>query len=604
MSFNTSNIQCDTLTGVYSLHTPITYIGTSGTTGGIPISKNGANLKLGDVNNSIVECLELEVGTQISSPLGVISSINTGLLVPSTGTTGTLELTGNLDLTGNMIKNLGRLSLGASGATGLQGQVLSVGATGYLEWKTDANDVANWSNYQAVSEVNINNNDISNANIITTFNLTCSSLGCTGQIDAVDYNGQGQFSNKGNFQIVNSNDILVMVCDAEGNSFYSSSKASWGGFSQMTLINPTDEFFTLSAGVSGYAKLNKPLDMDNNAIINCPSVVIPYDYTFYVSKSGNDNNNGSQGQPFLTIQKAINEVETLTTSNNEYYFINVMGGSYNENLTITKKMVITGQAQSPAGANVNNAINGNISINVNSNASSLFNNFVILQGLLITGKVSFTSSEDSGLVLNNSYIYTNDDADGCGLLFSPTATNSRLRLWNSQIISSGVNGLNPLLSITKGSSCILNNCYFSGKGLQPCLQFSGNATCDTITNIKFENGNTSASVEPLVKITNSGTFSFNQCAFFYASATNKSANASASGILCNSVSGNPNVLCVYSTFYLLGTNNSNFAIQDLQHGTAPTQMLCLYYMNGANIGNAFSIRGNQNQTKFQLQVVS
>jgi len=234
----------------------------------------------------------------------------------------------------------------------------------------------------------------------------------------------------------------------------------------------------------------------------------------------------------------------------------------------------------------------------------MFNNAVNISGFLIGSQVSFLSTENSILNMNNCYIYTPDDVSGRGLYFNPSASNSRLRLTNSSIVSSGSSGLDPLLEITSIGQVIMNNCILTAKGVQNCLKFSNSATCDTIANCKFENSTNSTTAPPIVLINTSGsnTFNFGQSVFQYTSTANKTASSSSSGTCANSTTGNPNIVCVNSLFALAGTNGSNFAIQDLQHGTLLT-CIVLYGGNLATLSNASAIRGNNNTTKFQLQQV-
>ena len=97
---------------------------------------------------------------------------------------------------------------------------------------------------------------------------------------------------------------------------------------------------------------------------------------------------------------------------------------------------------------------------------------------------------------------------------------------------------------------------------------------------------------------------FGQCVFRYASTTNKSASAISSGICANSVVGNPNIVVLNSFFALAGTTNqSNFVIQDLGHGTALTAIK-LHFGNSSSLGNAQNIQGTNNTTKFLLNTVS
>ncbi|MGB7769558.1 MAG: DUF1565 domain-containing protein, partial [Verrucomicrobiia bacterium] len=47
--------------------------------------------------------------------------------------------------------------------------------------------------------------------------------------------------------------------------------------------------------------------------------------TYYVSKTGNDSNNGSQGAPWLTVSKAASTASAGDT-------VNLAAGTYNENV--------------------------------------------------------------------------------------------------------------------------------------------------------------------------------------------------------------------------------------------------------------------------------
>ena len=151
----------------------------------------------------------------------------------------------------------------------------------------------------------------------------------------------------------------------------------------------------------------------------------------------------------------------------------------------------------------------------------------------------------------------------------------------------------------------MNNCTLTAKGAQNCLKFSGTATCDTIANCKFESSTTSTTAPAIISIETNGsnTFSLGQCVFIYSSTANKSASAVSSGICVNSLSGNPNIAVLNSFFSLAGTNSSNFVVQDLGHGTALTAIK-LHFGNSSSLGNAQSIRGTNNTTKFLLNTVS
>lgn len=63
------------------------------------------------------------------------------------------------------------------------------------------------------------------------------------------------------------------------------------------------------------------------------SMLLPQIINVYVSKTGNDNTgDGSQGNPFLTIQKAVDTFSRIISG---AVTINIGAGQYNENLSIT-----------------------------------------------------------------------------------------------------------------------------------------------------------------------------------------------------------------------------------------------------------------------------
>jgi hypothetical protein len=704
MSFNTSNIQADTFTGVYSISAPVHYVE------GIPISNNTGNLKLGNADNAVVECLELESGTSITAPLGEFDTVQLTNLISKAGEGEPILALGPLDLGYNAllkctrievgdisglngqllgagfgggleyknppplvstwstnaatsdvnmenfgINNLQTLSL-AYGATGADQQVLSVDSNGQLFWKTDANDVANWATFPANATVDFNTQSITGSyadgegiNVLTGLIMNNKSIGqasmvsgtaCnfetvqTGRIYPYEQVGQpilieGSF-NMQNYGIDNLQSLTlanstsgtedqVLSVDANGNLKWkddsSGDVSQWATFDSVQNVNINN--FALNSvqsisGVDGEIVIKDGLNLQFKDIytvneINCERLLTqyrPYN-TYYVSANAPTSDpRGTIEAPFNTIQLAIDVAESNAT--NLYYYIVVLPGNYVENLTITKKVHLIGMAQSPYSASVGCVISGSININVGSNGGDMFNNAVNISGFLIGSQVSFISTQNSILNMENCYIYSDDNASGRGLYFNPSCANSRLRLTNTIIQSGGSSGLDPLVEITSVSQVVMNNCYFSAKGLQNVLKFSGTATCDTINNVKFESGNSGANIPAIVEITASvsATYTFSNCGFIYASATNKSANAQASGIYSNSSTGNNRIVALYCSFFLLGTSSSlNYAIQDAYHGGA-SQMIVLYYMNGASLQNAFSIRGNNNQTKFQLQIVS
>jgi hypothetical protein len=464
-------------------------------------------------------------------------------------------------------------------SSGSSGQLLS--STGTATAWVDApipSDVSQWATYPANNNVNF------------------AGYTITGTKD------KGAGIDVGTKFLMNNNNI-------EGVNDVNCVKVSANTASIDVIQNVVSIESSQATGLEILTKINmNNLDITNTKDIYCNKVLSTYQLqnTYYVSPNGSDTTGtGAINNPYQTIQKGIDVASVLTVSDNVYRYVLVQAGSYNESLTITTKINLIGMGNSSYESSVGCSINGSININVGQNGADMFNNCVNISGFLIGSLVSFISTENSILNIENCYLYSDDNTSGRALYFNPSSVNSRLRITNTIINSGGSVGLDPLVEITKSSSLTINNVILNAKGLQNVLCFSGTATCDTINNCKIENSVVSDVAPALVRInsTNSGTYTFTNCGFIYSDTTDKSSSPSSSGILCDSASGNPRVVILYCSFFLFGTTTANYAVQDLNYGTA-TAMGCLYYMNNASLNNAFSIRAILNTNKFQLQIVS
>jgi hypothetical protein len=584
-----------------------------------------------------------------------------------TGSQGLQGLQGEVGPTGSQGLQGSQGETGPQGSQGLQGDTGATGAPG-----SDAN-ASLWSNYTAVSTVNLGAQSLNGTfdkgdgiNVITNFIMNNKSIsgvstltanfiqGTTGAMtnikDVVNIEGNvaGNFGIKklknltlGDAGVVGLENQFISV-DSSSNLIWASAPqgptgatgatgntgatgetgatgsdadaSNWATFDAVQNVNINN--FALNnvssmTGVEDLISINSHMHLETHELsgiteLSCQKIQCVYkpENVLYVSPNGSDLTAlGNIESPYQTIQHAISIVESDST--NTYYYIVVLAGNYQENLTITKKVHLIGMGSSPYATSVGCVISGSITINVDTNGADMFNNAVNISGFLIGSTVSFLSTENSILNMENCYIYTDDNVSGRGLYFNPTCTNSRLRLTNCLIVSGGSSGLDPLLEITKIGQVIMNNCTLSAKGVQNCLKFSGTATCDTIANCKFESSTTSTTAPAIVLINTSAsnTFSFGQSVFIYSSTANKSASPSSSGICVNSLSGNPNVVVLNSFFSLAGTNASNFVVQDLGHGTALTAIK-LHFGNSSSLSNAQYIQGTNNSTKFLLNTVS
>lgn len=581
MSFNTSNIQADTFTGVVSISAPKHLVGT------VELTQDGDNLSVIGVNSEIVNTDDVVASVSISTPL-----LTSPSLFPMT------------------VENLQKVEL-TSGA-GSTGQVLALDASGNLVWED------NFSSPQGLASVLSVSDDASGNSITNLLKLTpVSGAGTKDQVLSCDASGNLDWitlakpadptlsavltagNDAGNQSITNLNELTAKALNLVNT-------ANWS-----LVANPSNNNLDLSTSTGGLLDLGSVSEITTGQIMASLLIGKKPSYDYWVSPNGSNidavSNGGSLENPFQTIQACINYCETLTASDNVYRYIHILGGNYTEDLVISKKVYLIGEATTSQSASVGNCINGNITINVNANGADIFNNGVHISNLLVNGTLTDNSNINHMVIVENTYIYTPDNASGRGLYFNSTAPNSRLKLWNCQIISGGSSGTDPLIEINSVSQVMMNYCNVVCKGNQICLLMSQTATCDSINNCKFSNTNSAGlTAQPIVKITSnvSGTYTFTNCGFVYSNASDKTANPNACGILNQNASGNNTIISLYNTFILAGTNTTNnYAIQDFNHATA-TQIICLYYMSGATPSNAFAIKGNNNQNKFQLQIVS
>jgi len=578
MSFNTSNISADTFSGVVSITAPKHIVGT------VELTQDGDNLSVIGVNSEIVNTDDLVASVSVSTPL-----LTSPELFPMT------------------VSNLQTVNL--TSGSGSVGQVLALDASSNLVWAD------NFSSPQGLESVLTVSNDANELGITNLKSLTLTSgAGNIGDILSLD--GSLNLAWKAEYQ-PNLTNVLATGNDANEQSI---DNVNIVQAKTLNLLNTSD--WSLSANAStnnldvstttgGLLALGSVSAVTTGQISASLLIGKKPDYDYWVSPNGSDidavNNGGSLENPFLTIGACLNYCQNLTASDNVYRYIHVLAGNYTENLLITKKIFIQGEAQSGLSASVGCCITGIITVSVNANGGDMFNNQVTLSGLLIDGLVKNTSTVNHMLCLENCYIYSPNNSFGQGLTHNPSSTDSRLKLWNCQIISGGSSGTSPLVEIGSKGQVNMQYCYLSAKGVQNVLMFSGTANCDNVTNVKMENSNSAGlTAKAICEITanSSATYTFSNCAFIYSNASDKTANPNASGIRNVNTSGNNTIISLYNTFILAGTNTgNNYAIQDFNH-TTPTQMICLYYMSGATPSNAFAIHGNNNQNKFQLTVVS
>ena len=527
--------------------------------------------------------------SSLLTPATVIASEGVSAPTLSCSSLGAIAVDGNvsmscdLNINGNNLDNVLSIS-DSKGNYGTSGDVLTSGGSGN-NWTWQAvPGVSNWSDYQAVSNVDLNGNNILN---LSQLSLTGNNQGTAGQVLASG-----------------GSSTAVSWVDAP-------TPATWSQYVATQTVDIANHDITNGGIVSGAnfvasngfqnAFSSPSFYTDNNGLVVCSSLSPAYRqaYSYYVSPNGSNSNNGTFESPFLTIGQALSVTEALTAVDNIQRTIFLGPGSYTNNVVINYNVNIYGS--STDYNDLSCKIIGNVTLQLASSALSLFQNCVNISGVFINGQVNGFMSVDSLLNLNNVYITSTDRC----LYWNPSSSNTRLRVANAYISSAGTAGTNPMIEVTNGSLAAFSFSQFIAKGVQAVVRFSGTSTCQGITNCIIENDSTSGSVPGLFEITstNGSTLTFNNNYFIYGSTTDKSSNPSASGIYHNSTSGNNTVVATYNSFVLQGTTGANYAIQDVNNGTATT-FACVFFSNNASLGNAAAIRGAGGVNKFSLQAVA
>jgi len=227
-----------------------------------------------------------------------------------------------------------------------------------------------------------------------------------------------KFYINGTNQIANIPDGIEVMFDSDDGVLNSSSILTKNGIAKVKFITSAknENLITANSG--------------NQTLIISVNVLSPVGLV-YVSKSGNDSNNGSRNSPVLTIAKAI-ELANLGSGE-----IIILDGVYNEfNFNITKNLTITG------GNNIVIDANGSGSIfNVNPNIT------LYLSNLNLTGaRIASTTSTGGAIynnggktIINNLNIYNNSAGYG-GAIYntnSGTLIISNSKLYNNSNTRSG-----------------------------------------------------------------------------------------------------------------------------------------------------------------------
>ena len=372
-----------------------------------------------------------------------------------------------------------------------------------------------------------------------------------------------------------------------------------------TSLNPAIPIPSLSdVLISGNSAGINDINMNSNALTNVSFIngIVPQyipAQEYWVSKSGSDNNIGSIGNPFLTVGKALEVVQAFTDGLPRV--INVLQGSYTQNLTITKSRVsILGQNPSGYRADTGCSINGTLLIACTGDIDDMNNNNIYISNLQINGKITNTSSSKNRLSISNCYVYGNSQ-----LIYMNNSNDYRFFANNCTFSNESTVSTNEMLLFSGSGMVSITNCQLTQKGLGNVVHFNGSSRVDTFAQNILTSDSASADAQAILKITSSNTKAIGNCAFIYSSASSKSTVTPkfSCGILMNTPSNSYTVLSLWNNvFSLAGTSgsNSDFAVNQVNANSS-----VIYFGNNASVlnTNAHNIVGNLNSTKIPFTSV-
>ena len=270
---------------------------------------------------------------------------------------------------------------------------------------------------------------------------------------------------------------------------------------------------------------------------------------YYVDgSSGTDTNDGSRERPFKTVQKGINQIETVYDGTTRE--LKILSGTYNETLTIKKPYIqITGSSTSRycnSGCILQSFIYIQVATGTDINAQ------ISIIGCQIKGQVADTSSNTHTLNIKDclfNYISTT--------LRQASTADCLTYLEDVNFIPSDLLGATYLVSIEKGT-LEMTNCTLIAKSYACSCLVLAKLNKATIKNCTFSNTDTGLYLKPLITCNNLTTqdwISFHSCHFStVAGASNRVTTFDYNSAIYNTQ--RMNVLVNKCFFKMLGLPNS------------------------------------------------
>lgn len=255
---------------------------------------------------------------------------------------------------------------------------------------------------------------------------------------------------------------------------------------------------------------------------------------FWVSINGNDTTgNGSQLNPYATIQKAITQGEAVSgVSGGVAYLsvINVAAGHYTEDISFNKGYIVLNGVLSTQTTSEVVEITGGITISC-AGTNDTFQRIVSFQGLNITCPAGKLITDNSTASHTVSFQDCKIATDGQLFLGASTAPDQRTYFTNVDITQTNTATTADILFFNLGQVEI-ERVDMGIVGNASAIEIGGTAILSRMSLTTLESGTASTTAAPILLISSSTLSSHNigNSTFFYSNAANKNASASSNGI--------------------------------------------------------------------------
>ena len=220
---------------------------------------------------------------------------------------------------------------------------------------------------------------------------------------------------------------------------------------------------------------------------------------FYVSPDGNDLTGlGTQLQPFKTIQKAVSDSQLIASSSIQTV-VYVGPGTYTEDINITVGYIAiigaTGSAQQSGFFN----LVGDITINIPGN--DLFQNHILLQGLIQRGSIVSNGVGEHSLQVQDYRIVVPNTRSYAFRAIEPSPgfyVNRRLRLINVAIQENDATAFTDPLIEVQGGWLTLERVDATAKSNITAVKIGNGAFLLRMALCSFETTSTSTSLPPQI----------------------------------------------------------------------------------------------------------